>query len=61
MMGLEKPQRFAIFEVTVFIYYGNVREFVFLIGINQNGETRYYLVKLILPLDSQTQWLLFDL
>jgi len=30
------------------------------IGINQNGETPYYLEELILPLDSQTQYLLFD-
>jgi len=30
------------------------------IGINQNGETPYYLEKLSLPLDSQTQYFLFD-
>ena len=28
-MGLGKPQLFAKFEVAVFIYYGNIREFVF--------------------------------
>jgi len=43
------------------MYYGNIREFIFLkIGINQNGETLYYLEKLTLPLDSQTQFFLFD-
>jgi len=30
------------------------------IGINENGETHYYLEKLILPLDSQTECFLFD-
>ena len=29
MMGLGKPQLHAKFEVAGFIYYGNVREFVF--------------------------------
>ena len=29
-MGFDKPQRFAKFEVAGFIYYGNIREFVFL-------------------------------
>jgi len=29
MMGLGKPQRLAKFEVADFIYYGNIREFVF--------------------------------
>jgi len=29
-------------------------------GISQNGETPYYLEKLTLPLDSQTQCFLFD-
>jgi len=29
MMGLGKPQRLARFEVAGFIYYGNIREFVF--------------------------------
>jgi len=29
MMGLCKPQRFAKFEVAGFLYYGNIREFVF--------------------------------
>ena len=29
MMGLSKPQRFAKFEVSGFIYYENIREFVF--------------------------------
>ena len=29
MMGLGKPQRLAKFEVAGFIYYGNIREFVF--------------------------------
>jgi len=59
-MGLGKPQRFANFEVADFIFYGNIREFVFKNGINQNGKTAYYLEKLILPLDSQTQYFLFD-
>jgi len=43
MMGLGKPQRLAKFEVAGFIYYGNIRKFVFKNGINQNGETPYYL------------------
>jgi len=29
VMGLSKPQRLAKFEVTVFIYYGNIRKLVF--------------------------------
>jgi len=29
MMGLGKPQLLAKFEVSGFIYYGNIREFVF--------------------------------
>jgi len=29
MMGHGKPQRLAKFEVAGFIYYGNIREFVF--------------------------------
>jgi len=29
MMGLGKPKLYAKFEVTGFIYYGNIREFVF--------------------------------
>jgi len=29
MMGLGKPQQRAKFEVTGFIYYGDIREFVF--------------------------------
>ena len=29
MMSLGKPQRLAKFEVAGFIYYGNIREFVF--------------------------------
>jgi len=29
MMGLGKPQRFANFDGAGFIYYGNIREFVF--------------------------------
>jgi len=28
-MGLDKPQRLAKFEVASFIYYGNIRKFVF--------------------------------
>ena len=28
-MGLGKPQRLAKFEVVAFIYYGNIRNFVF--------------------------------
>jgi len=36
---LGEPQRLAKFEVAGIIYYGNIREFVFLkIGINQNGK-----------------------
>ena len=59
-MGLDKPQRLSAFEVAGFIYYGNVKEFVLNIGINQDGEATYYLEKLILPLDSQIQCFLFD-
>jgi len=29
MMGLKKPQLLAKFNVADFIYYGNIREFVF--------------------------------
>jgi len=29
MMGLGKPQMLAKFEVANFIYYGNIKEFVF--------------------------------
>jgi len=29
MMGLDKPQRLAKFEVAGFIFYGNIREYVF--------------------------------
>jgi len=59
-MGLGKPQRLAKFEVAGFIYYGNIRKLVFKFGINQYGKTPYYLEKLTLPLDSQTQCFLFD-
>ena len=59
-MGLGKFQRFFHFEGAGFICYGNIREFDLKIGVNQNGETPYYLEKLILPLDSQTQCFLFD-
>jgi len=31
------------------------------IGINQNGETPWFLEKLILPLDLKTQCVLFDM
>ena len=57
MVGLSKPQRPAKFEVAGFICYGNMREFVFRNWDKPNGETPYYLEKLILPLDSQTQCL----
>jgi len=61
MMGLGKPQLHAEFEVAGFIYYGNIRKFVFfLIGISQNGETFYFSEKLTLTLDSQTQCFLFN-
>jgi len=29
MIGRDKPQRLAKFEVAGFIYYGNIKEFVF--------------------------------
>ena len=60
MMGLGKPQRLAKFEVVGFTYYGNIRQLVFKIWDKPNGETPYYLAKLTLPLDSQTQCFLFD-
>jgi len=60
MMGLGKPQRLAKFEVAGFIYYGNVRELVFKIwDITKRGNP-YYLEKLTLPLESQTECFLFD-
>jgi len=34
MMSLGKPQLLAKSEVAGFIYYGNIMEFVFKIGIN---------------------------
>jgi len=55
MMGLGKPQRLAKFEVAGFIYCENIREFVFKNWDKPKWETHYYLEKLILPLDSQTQ------
>jgi len=61
MMDLGKPQRFANFEVTGFIYYGNIKKLYLKTGINQNGVTPYYLEKLILPSDSQTQCFLFNM
>jgi len=61
MLGLGKPLRFAKFEDADFICYGNVRKFVLKFEINQIGETPYHLEKLILPLDSQTQYFLFDM
>jgi len=60
MMGLGKPQLHAKFEVVGFIYYGNTRKFVSLNGINQNREAPYFLEKLSLLLDSQTQCVLFE-
>ena len=59
-MGLGEPQHFAKFEVAGFIYYENIREFVFIIWDKPKWGTHYYLEKLILPLDSQTQCVLFD-
>jgi len=29
MMGLDKPQLCAKFEVAIFVYYGNIRESIF--------------------------------
>jgi len=60
MVGLSKPQRLAKFEVAGFIYYGNITEFVFKSWVKPKWGTPYYLEKLILPLDSQTQYFLFD-
>ena len=60
MMGLGKPQGFAKFEVAGFIYYGNIREFVCKIWDKPKWGNPYYLEKLMLPLDSQTQCFLFD-
>ena len=59
-MGLGKPQRSAKFEVAGFIYYEKIKEFVLKNWDKQNEETPYYLEKLILTLDSQTQCFLFD-
>jgi len=54
------PQRFAKFEVAGFIYYGNIREFVFKNWDKPKWGTPYYLETPILQLDSQTQCFLFD-
>jgi len=43
MMGLDKPQPHAKFEVAGFIQYGNIKSFVFKIEINQNGEPVIFL------------------
>jgi len=61
MMGLGKFQRLAKFEVAGFIYYANIRNFVFKNWEKPKCGTPYYLEKLILPLDSQTQCFLFDM
>ena len=37
MMGLGKPQLYAKLEVAGFIYYGNIREFVFIRQIHFLG------------------------
>jgi len=42
MMGLGKPQLHAKFEVTGFIYYGNIREFL----NNKFAFLSYFLGKL---------------
>jgi len=46
MMSLAKLQLRAKLEVASFIYYGNIREFVFKIWISQNGEPLIFLEKL---------------
>ena len=60
-MGLGKPQRFANFELAGFIYYGNIREFVFKNGDKPKWGKPLFLEKLTLPLDSQTQCFVFDM
>jgi len=60
MMGLGKCQRFANFEGDGFICYGNIREFLCKNWGKPKWGIPYYLEKLILPLDSQTQCFLFD-
>ena len=47
MMGLAKPQRLAKFEVAGFIYYGNIREFVFKNSDKPKWGTPYFGGKLI--------------
>jgi len=42
MMGLDKPQLYAKYEVDNFIYYENITEFVLKIGIYQNGKTHFW-------------------
>ena len=54
MMGLVKPQRLAKFEVAGFIYYGNIREFVFKNSDKPKWGNPLSGGKLTLPLDSQT-------
>jgi len=60
MIGLGKPQRLAKFEVAGFIYYENIREFVFKNSDKPKWGTPYFGGKLTLPLDSQTQCFLFN-
>jgi len=60
MMDFGKLQRLAIFKVAGFICNGDIKKLFLKIGINQNGETLYYLEKLILPLALQSQFFLFD-
>jgi len=55
MMGLGKPLQPAKFEVAGFICYGNIRELVFKNWDKPKWGNPYYLEKLTLPLDSQTQ------
>ena len=47
-------ERLAKSEVAGFIYYGNIKEFVFKNWNKPKWGNPYYLQKLILPLDSQT-------
>jgi len=59
MMGLGKPQRLAKFEVAGFIYYVNIREFVFKNSDKPKWGNPLFGGKLNLPLDSQTQCVTF--
>jgi len=52
MKGLSEPHLLAKFEVAGFIYYGNIKEFVFKNSDKPKWGTPNFGGKLTLPLDS---------